>query len=90
MNLMKTILRRLHRLEGKLAPPVNLALQRLADELRERRRRRLEASGQPFDDGMPESICVPPGGRPMNSAEALRFYLEERRRAQRQARGEDE
>jgi hypothetical protein len=86
---MKTILRRLHRLEGRLAPPVNQALQRLADELRERRRRRLEASGQTFDDDMPESIGFP-AGRPMNSAEALRFCLEERRRAQRQARGEDE
>jgi hypothetical protein len=87
---MKTILRRLHWLEGKLTPPVNPALQRLVDELRERQRRRLEASGQPFDDDMPESICIPPGGRPMNSAEALRFCLEERRRARRQAQGKDE
>jgi hypothetical protein len=82
---MKTILRRLHWLEGKLAPPVNPALQRLADELRERRRRWLEARGQPFDHDTPESIGIPPGGRQMNSAEALRFCLEERRRAQRQA-----
>jgi hypothetical protein len=82
---MKTILRRLHWLEGRLAPPVNPALQRLADELCERRRRWLEASGQPFDDDTPESIGIPPDGRRMNSAEALRFCLEERRRARRQA-----
>jgi hypothetical protein len=46
---MKAIDRRLRRLEERLAPQENEEVRRLVEQLRERRRRRLEASGEPFE-----------------------------------------
>jgi hypothetical protein len=45
---MKATFRRLRRIETQLAPKPNLASQRVAELLRERRRRRAEASGEPL------------------------------------------
>jgi hypothetical protein len=53
---MRTIIRRLRRLEERFVPPVDEEGQRLAELLRERRRRRLEASGQPFEEGPPARL----------------------------------
>jgi hypothetical protein len=47
---MKTITRRLRRLEERFSPLANEEDFRLSNILRERRRRRLEASGERFDD----------------------------------------
>jgi predicted RNase H-like nuclease (RuvC/YqgF family) len=46
---MKAINRRLRRLEDSFAPKENEEVGRLVALLRERRRRRLEASGEPFE-----------------------------------------
>src|SRR5580698_9885007 len=55
---MKAIVRRVGRLEGRLAPRENAASQRAAALLRERRRLRMEASGQLFEIGH-RTICPP-------------------------------
>jgi hypothetical protein len=47
---MKAITRRVRRLEQRLLPQANDEWQRLVSIIRERRRRRLEAAGLPFDD----------------------------------------
>ena len=46
---MKAIDRRLRRLEERFAPQENEEVGRLVELLRERRRRRAEASGEPFE-----------------------------------------
>jgi hypothetical protein len=46
---MKAIDRRLRRLEERFAPPENEEVGRLVALLRERRRRRAEACGEPFE-----------------------------------------
>ena len=76
---MKAILRRLDRIEQSLAPKPTAEDRRmaeLADLIRERRRRRLEAAGLPFEE-LPQ---LPPDydGRRLSIAEILRA-----RRAQR-------
>ena len=48
--MVKAIDRRLRRLEGQARPIVNECGQTPAEVLRERRRRRLEAAGLPFED----------------------------------------
>ena len=44
---MRTVVRRLRQLEIRITPPANLAMQRMIDLLRERRRRRFKAAGGP-------------------------------------------
>ena len=46
---MKAIYRRLRRLQASLTPQENEEVGRLVALLRERRRRRLEANGEPFE-----------------------------------------
>ena len=46
---MKAIDRRLRRLQERFAPQENEEVRSLVTLLRERRRRRLEASGEPFE-----------------------------------------
>jgi hypothetical protein len=74
---MKAILRRVGVLEDRLAPRENAASQRSAALLRERRRRRLEASGQPFEDWSPPdpptALC-----RFLSYAETLRLCRQRR------------
>jgi hypothetical protein len=71
---MKAITGRLRRLETRFVPQVNEGVRRAADILRERRRRRLEAAGQPFEETRPE--VASPGSGYLSIAETIR----ERRR----------
>jgi hypothetical protein len=54
-------------------PQVDLASQRAADLIRDRRRLRLEASGQVFEVSVPESVSPAPGNRRLSVAETLRM-----------------
>jgi len=79
---MKAVLRRLSRLEQDgTQSPAALKSYRLATELWERRRVRLEAEGRPFEDAKPE---FHPGSC-LSVVETMRRCLEERRAAKRQA-----
>ena len=68
---MKTIDRRLRRLETSLAPQENEEVRSLVTLLRERRRRRLEASGEPFESRPCEVIHDQ--DRPLSVADVLRM-----------------
>jgi hypothetical protein len=71
IEAMRTIVRRLRRLEGRFAPHVDDEGRTLADVIRERRRRRLEASGQPpFEEGPPVPL-TDDRGRPLLVGEIL-------------------
>ena len=54
---MKAIVRRLRRLEDQARPMLNEHGQTLAEVIRERRRRRLEAAGLPFEDRPRETFA---------------------------------
>ena len=69
---MRAVIRRLCRLEEKFVPQEDPESLRIADLLRERRRRRLEASGQPFEDAPRETVYAGPGRR-LSIAETLRL-----------------
>ncbi len=69
---MKAITRRIRRLEERLAPREDLESCRLADVLYERRRRRLESSGETDEDLPWKTLCFPPGKR-LSIAETLRL-----------------
>lgn len=73
---MRTILRRLCRLEKEVAPAIDYESFRLANEILDRRRRRLEASGEPFED-VPR--LVPGPGPYLSHRDSLRSILQERR-----------
>jgi hypothetical protein len=60
---MKTIIRRLRRIEARLAPEPDAASERAAELIRERRRRRLEAAGQPYDELPWHTVALQPGRR---------------------------
>jgi hypothetical protein len=85
---MKAMIRRLRLLEERLVPQVDLASQRLADLLRDRRRRRLEASGQPFEDLAPETMSTAPGSMRLSVAETLRMCRQRRPERGRVLEGE--
>jgi hypothetical protein len=72
---MKTVIRRLHQLEGLLAPKVEpracLSLS-LATLIRERRRRRCEASGEAFEE-LPQPCAPLSPGKRLSIAETLRM-----------------
>jgi predicted RNase H-like nuclease (RuvC/YqgF family) len=68
---MKAIDRRLRRLEERLAPQENEEVRRLVAQLRERRRRRAEASGEPFEIRPCESL-TDDQNRPLSIADILR------------------
>jgi len=74
---MKTILRRVGLLESKLAPQGNAAARRVAGLLRERRRRRLEANGQPFEDSSEANMSTAARGC-LSVAETLRLRRRQR------------
>jgi hypothetical protein len=75
---MKAIIRRLHQLEKRCVPHVDLASQRLAHPIRDRRRRRLEAGGQPFEDLVQERVSPSPGSSRLSVAETLRICRQRR------------
>jgi hypothetical protein len=72
---MRVIERRLRRLEDRLAPRPDPELERIVEQMRERRRRFLEAEGLPYEE--PEPTNFPPG---LSVAQALAFAVQERRR----------
>jgi hypothetical protein len=47
---MNALTRRLHKLERQAFPPEDMALLKVVEQIRERRRRRLEAEGLPFEE----------------------------------------
>jgi hypothetical protein len=62
---MRTIIQQLRRLEDRIAGPGQVdsawqRTQRAAERLWERRRRRLEASGQPCEDRPPQPLPIGP------------------------------
>jgi hypothetical protein len=57
---VKAIVRRLRKLEYQARPVVNEHGKTLAEVVRERRRRRLEAAGLPFEDRPRESSAGAP------------------------------
>jgi hypothetical protein len=70
---MKTIIRRLRLLENQFSPPVDEKERRLlavVAEIRERRRRRSEASGLPFEERPAPLLFV--DGRRATLAETIR------------------
>jgi hypothetical protein len=69
---MKAIFRRLRRIEARLAPLPDVASQRAAELIRERRRRRLEAAGQPYDELPWHTVALLPGRR-LSIAETIRL-----------------
>jgi hypothetical protein len=68
---MKELKRRIRRLEQRLAPQPASKGPSAVDILRERRRRRLEAAGQPIEEPAPAQLA---GGsdRPRSVVEILR------------------
>jgi hypothetical protein len=71
---MKAVIRRLHQLERRLAlhPEAESFLSlSLATIIRERRRRRCDANGEPFEEMPPLCAPLPPGKR-LSIAETLR------------------
>ena len=72
---MRPVIRRLHQIERRLAPQVDAESDgslRLAILIRERRRRRLEASGEPFEELPSLQVSLAPGKR-LSYAETLRM-----------------
>ena len=72
---MKAVVRRLHQLERRLAPQTDAEYSRslkLAMVIRERRRRRCEASEEPFEELPAPPMRVAPG-RCLSCAETLRL-----------------
>jgi hypothetical protein len=71
---MKAVTRRLHRLERRLAPQADAEYHeslRIANLIRERRRRRLEAGGEAFNE-LPMQLPYVPGKR-LGVADTLRL-----------------
>jgi hypothetical protein len=79
---MKAMIRRLTRLEQSLTSFADLRYLHIADVLWERRQRRLQAAGLPFDTVKPQHPTAP---HP-SFAESLRWCLQERRARQRAER----
>ena len=69
---MKAIDRRLRRLAESFAPQENEEVARLVTLLRERRRRRLEANGEPFEVRRFEALADDQN-RPLSIADILRM-----------------
>jgi len=69
---MKAIDRRLRRLQERFAPQENEEVRSLVTLLRERRRRRLEASGEPFEV-RPCGRFTDDQDRPLSVVEVLRM-----------------
>jgi hypothetical protein len=70
---VKAILTRIRRMEQRLVPAEDSKSQLVADLLRERRRRRCEASGEPFEELPPQPSSALPGKR-RSIAETLRLH----------------
>jgi hypothetical protein len=84
---MKALKRRIRRLEQRLAPQPASKGPSAVDILRERRRRRLEAAGQPFEEPAPAQVAGG-SGRPRSVVEILRQAYERNRDRAGSNRGE--
>jgi hypothetical protein len=74
---MKAVLRRLAQLEGRSIPKVDGRMRELAAVLRERRRRRLQAASQPFEEEVqPHESAV--AGPHLSLAETFRLRRQQR------------
>ena len=69
---MRTISRRLRKLEDRFAPKENEEVRSLVTLLRERRRRRAEANGEPFDE-RPSEWHIDDQNGPLSIADILRM-----------------
>jgi hypothetical protein len=69
---MKAMFRRLRRLENRIAPKPDALSQRTAELIRERRRQRLEAAGEPYEELPWHSVGLVPG-RQLSIAETIRI-----------------
>lgn len=78
---MRALVRRLRQLEGRLVTAVDPGRSETSNLLRERRRRRLEAGGQPRED-VPRLRPMP--GPYLSCAETLRRCRRERLAAREQ------
>ena len=87
---MRAVVRRLRLLEERFEPQVDLASQRLADLIQDRRRSRLEASGQHLEDFGAERLSPVLGTRCLLVAETLRMCRQQRlERSRAIGRGQD-
>jgi hypothetical protein len=68
---MRITMHRLRRLERRLLPKPDPSASRAVELLRERRRRQMEADGQPYEE-RPLSTIPLPIGRPPSISEVLR------------------
>jgi hypothetical protein len=84
---MKELKRRIRRLEQRLAPQPASKGPSAIDILRERRRRRLEAAGQPIEEPAPAQLASG-AGRPRSVVEILRQAYERNRYRVASNRGE--
>ena len=73
---MKTLFKRLSRLEQRMVPVIDHESFRLANLILDRRRRRLEASGEPFEH---LQFLSPTPGPYLSYSDSLRFALQQRR-----------
>ena len=69
---MKAIITRIRRMEQRFVPTEDTESQGLAHVIRERRRRRCEANGEPFEELGPPAMRITPGKR-LSIAETLRM-----------------
>jgi hypothetical protein len=81
---MKAILHRLRRIEEKLLPQYTETAEdrrsaELAEQIRERRRRRLEAVGLPFEESPPPPLPAELEGRRLSVGETLWACVQQRR-----------
>ena len=73
---MRAIARRIQRLEGRFSPQQDIADYQACCILYERRRRRFEREGRPFDEPPPEPHVGP--SLPLTPADILRLRREGR------------
>src|SRR5260370_11027290 len=83
---MKVLKVRIRRLEQRLAPQPASKGPSAVDILRERRRRRLEAAGQPIEEPVPTQLTSG-SGRPRSVVDILRQAYERNRDRVRSNRG---
>lgn len=71
---MRAVIRRLRRLEERLTPAADYESPAWMEILRERRQRRADASGLPYEEFRREPILDEHGRRPATWAEVLRLH----------------
>jgi hypothetical protein len=77
---MKTITKRISKLEERFGPRCHEQGRSIADEIRDARRRRYQAEGREFDERRVEVPSVDANGRPLTIGEIIRSAQLARRR----------